>query len=67
MVTTLLLALPEPVQQVPGALDCDCPTCGQPLANGKVEVGRGKSVNTVFCPANNCDLRPFTFRERTHG
>jgi len=67
MATTLLLALPEPVQQVSGVLDCDCPICGQPLANGKVEIGRGNSVNTVFCPTNNCDLRSFTFRERAHG
>ena len=67
MANTLLLALPEPVQQVPGALDCDCPACGQPLEIGKVEVGRGKSVDTVFCPTYTCDLRPFTFRERAHG
>jgi|GEM_PF-3565395 len=67
MAIPLLLTGPVPVLLAPDTLDCDCPNCGQPLAKGKLEVGKGETVDTVTCPANNCDLRPFTFRERQHG
>ena len=61
MVTTLFLAEIEPVHKEPCILESVCPHCGEPLAKGKIEVAGGETVETVYCPFGNCDLRPFTF------
>jgi hypothetical protein len=57
MATTLFLTEPE----APCLLDCACPDCGEPLAKGLVDLGEGKTVETIYCPFGNCDLRPYTF------
>ena len=61
MATTLFLAEPVPDQKALCLLDCACPNCGEPLAKGKIEVAGGETVETVYCPLGNCDLRAFTF------
>ncbi len=62
MATPTLVAEP-PTILVP---DCDCPNCGEALQRGRLDLAEGQTVETVFCP-NDCDLRPFIFREQTHG
>jgi hypothetical protein len=46
--------------------ECGCPNCGEPLARGRLDLAEGQTVETVFC-LNDCDLRPFIFREQRHG
>jgi len=61
MATTLFLAEIEPVHKELCLLESACPHCGESLAKGKIEVAGGETVETVYCPFGNCDLRPFTF------
>jgi hypothetical protein len=58
MATPTLITGPS----VPCILDCGCPNCGEALISGLLEVDGGETVETVTCP-QNCDLRPFIFRE----
>ena len=53
-------------QSLTGILECGCPNCGEPLVTGLLEVAGCETVETVTCP-NDCDLRPFIFREPAHG
>ena len=62
------MATPTRIVEPPptGIPDCGCPNCGKPLQKGRLDLVEGQTVETVFCP-NDCDLRPFIFREQTHG